>query len=133
VSRYLFSLSKKMKSISDVKITRVVDCGSMVIITGIGDAPKRVGKKGVIVKQIAKEFKKSIRILEEAPDFKNFVEGLISPASVSGINTLFKENQEVYKIRVPSAQRNQVLMSPEGFSKIMSNFYNVKVEIVFEN
>jgi transcription antitermination factor NusA-like protein len=50
--------------------------------------------------------------LEEAPDFKNFVEGLISPASVSGINTLFKENQEVYKIRVPSAQRNQVLMSP---------------------
>jgi transcription antitermination factor NusA-like protein len=133
VSRYLYNLSSKMKSIRDIKITRIVDCGTLIIITGLGDAAKLVGRKGVIVKQIAKEFKKSIRILEEAPNYKNFIEELISPASIRGINTLFKDNEEVYKIRVPSTQKNQVLITPESFSQIMSNFYNKKVEIVYES
>lgn len=133
VSRYLYGLTERMRSIRDIKVIRAIDCGTLLIITGVGDAAKLVGRNGVIVKQIAKEFKKSIRILEEAPDFKDFIEGLISPASISGINTLFRENQEVYRIRVPATQRNQVMISPEGFSQVMSNFFNRKVEIVFES
>jgi transcription antitermination factor NusA-like protein len=133
VARYLYSLSEKMRSIKDIKVIRAIDCGTLIIITGIGDAAKLVGRKGVIVKKIATEFKKSIRILEEAPDFRGFIEELISPASINGINTLFRENQEVYKIRVPAAQRNQVILTPEGFSQIMSNFFNMKVEIIFES
>lgn len=133
ITRYLYGLSEKMRSIRDIKIIRAIDCGTLIIITGIGDAAKLVGRKGVIVKKIAKEFKKSIRILEEAPNFKDFIEELISPASISGINTLFRENQEVYKIRVPATQKNQVLITPEGFSQIISNFYNRKVEIIFES
>lgn len=133
IARYLYALSDKMRSIKDIKISRVVDCGTLVIITGRGDAPKLVGRKGVVVKKIAKDFKKSIRILEEAPSFKDFAEEIISPASVSGINTLFRDNKEVYKIRVPANQRSQVFITPENFSQLMSNFYNLKVEIVFEN
>jgi transcription antitermination factor NusA-like protein len=133
VARYLYGLSEKMRSIRDVKVLRAIDCGTLIIITGRGDAAKLVGRDGVIVKKIAKEFKKSIRILEEAPNFREFIEELISPASINGINTLFKENQEVYKIRVPATQRNQVLITPESFSMIISNFFNRKVELVFEN
>jgi len=133
VARYLHNLSEKMRSIRDIKVIRAIDCGTLIIITGMGDAAKLVGRKGVIVKKIAKEFKKSIRILEEAPNFKDFIEELISPASISGINTLFRENQEVYRIRVPATQKNQVLLTPESFSRIISNFYNRKVEIVFES
>jgi len=133
VSRYLYNLSERMRSIRDVKITRAIDCGTLIIITGRGDAAKIVGRNGVIVKKIAKEFKKSIRILEEAPNFREFIEELVSPASINGINTLFRENQEVYKIRVPATQRNQVMITPESFSQIISNFYNRKVELVFES
>lgn len=133
VARFLYNLSERMRSIRNIKIIRAIDCGTLIIITGIGDAAKLVGRDGVIVKKIAKEFKKSIRILEEAPNFREFIEELISPASINGINTLFRENQEVYKIRVPATQKNQVLITPEGFSQIISNFYNRKVEIVFES
>ncbi|MFH1229287.1 MAG: hypothetical protein V1678_02585 [Candidatus Aenigmatarchaeota archaeon] len=133
VARYLYDLSEKMRSIKDIKVIRAIDCGTLIIITAVGDAAKLVGRKGVIVKKIAKEFKKSIRILEEAPLLKDFAEELISPASISGINTLFRENQEVYKIRVPATQRNQVMLTPEGFSQVMSNFFNSKVEIIFES
>ena len=133
ICRYLYSLSERMRSIRDIKVIRAIDCGTLIIITGRGDAAKLVGRDGVIVKKIAKEFKKSIRILEEAPNFREFIEELVSPASINGINTLFKENQEVYKIRVPATQRNQVMITPESFSQIISNFYNRKVELVFES
>lgn len=132
-SKYIYKLSEKMKSIKNVKIVKVIDCGTLIIITGRGDAAKLIGREGVIVKKIAKDFKKSIRILEEAPTFKDFVEELISPATINGINTLYRENQEVYRIRIPAVQKNSVVISPETFSQIISNFYNVKAEIIFEN
>ena len=133
ISRYLYDLSERMRSIRDIKILKVVDCGTLIIITDVGDAAKLVGRDGVIVKKIAKEFKKSIRILEEAPTFKGFVENLLSPAPISGINTLYKEDKEVYRVKIPSIQKNNVIISPEIFSQIISNFYNLKAEIVFEN
>jgi transcription antitermination factor NusA-like protein len=133
LSRYLYGLSERMRSIRDIKILRVIDCGTLIIITGIGDAARLVGKDGVVVKKIAKDFKKSIRILEEAHTFKDFVENLLSPAPISGINTLYKEDKEVYRIKIPSVQKNNVLIPPEIFSQIIFNFYNLKAELVFEN
>jgi len=133
ICRYLYDLSYRMRSIRDIKILKVVECGSLIIITERGDAAKLVGRGGVIVKKIAKEFKKSIRILEEAPTFKDFVEELISPVSINGINTLYKEEQEIYRVKIPAIQKNSMIISPEIFSQIISNFYNVKAEIVFEN
>ena len=133
ISRYLYDLSDKMRSIKDIKILRIVDCGSLIIITGRGDAAKLVGKGGVVVKKIAKDFKKSIRILEEAPSFKDFVEDLLSPAPISGINTLYKDDIEIYRIKIPAIQKNSIMITPEIFSQIISNFYKLKAEIVFEN
>lgn len=133
ISRFIFNLSGEVKSIRDVKIVKIIDCGVLLIITGRGDAAKLVGRKGSVVKLIAKEFKKSIRILEEASNFKEFVHGLISPVSINGINTLYKENEEVYKIRIPAIEKHQMMFPPETFSEIIFNFYNRKAEIVFEN
>jgi transcription antitermination factor NusA-like protein len=133
ISRYLYDLSDKMRSIRDIKILRIVDCGSLIIITGRGDAAKLVGKGGVVVKKIAKDFKKSIRILEEAPSFKDFVEELLSPAPINGINTLYKDDIEIYRIKIPAIQKNNIMITPEIFSQIISNFYKLKAEIVFEN
>jgi transcription antitermination factor NusA-like protein len=132
VSRFLYKLSEKMRSLKDVKILKVIDCGVLLIISGRGDAAKIVGREGAIVKKIAKEFRKSIRILEEAPSFKDFVEELISPTPINGINTLYKENEEIYRIRISNLQKGHLMISPEIFSKIISNFYNVKAELVFE-
>ncbi len=133
ISRYLYDLSERMRSIRDIKILKIIDCGTLLIVTGRGDAAKLVGKGGVVVKKIAKDFKKSIRILEEAPSFKDFVEELLYPASINGINTLYREDKEIYRIKVPAPQKGSVMITPEIFTQIISNFYNVKAEIVYEN
>jgi len=132
VLRFLYNLSEKMRSLRDVKISRIVDCGVLLIIAGRGDAARLVGKGGSVVKAVAKQFKKSVRVLEEATSFKEFIEELISPAHVNGINTLYKDNEEIYKVRIPAVEKSHLLFTPENLSQIISNFFNLKAEIVFE-
>ena len=132
VARYIYNLSEKMKSIRDIKISGIINSDALIIITGRGDAPKLVGKAGSVVKKIANRFKKSVRILEEVSKLEEFVEELIFPAPVNGINTLYRNNEEIIRIRVPAVQKNHLLIKPENFSEIISNFYNKKAELVFE-
>ncbi|NIO44913.1 MAG: hypothetical protein GTN36_05175 [Candidatus Aenigmarchaeota archaeon] len=132
IAKHIYKLSEKMRSIRDVEIVKIINSNILIIVTGRGDAPKLVGKSGSVVKKIAKKFKKPIRILEQASSFKDFVEELIFPTSVNGINTLYRDNEEILRIRVPAVQKNHLLIKPENFSEIISNFYNKKVELVFE-
>lgn len=132
VLRFINSLSSKTHSLKDIKVVKVMDRGILLIITGRGDAARLVGKGGAIVKQIAKKFKRSIRILEEASNLKEFIEELVTPANINGINTLYRDNEEIFKVRVPEMQRNHLLLSQEDLSNIVSRFYDRKVEIVFE-
>ena len=132
VSKYLYTLSKRIGSIRDVKIKKVMDCGVLLIVTNRGSAAKVVGRNGSVVKKIAKEFKKSIRIVEEAPDFREFLQGLTSPVSISGINTLYRGDKEIFKIRIPSIKKSHLLISPDDLSNILSHFYQINAELVFE-
>ena len=132
VLRFIYKLSEKTPSLKEVNIVKVLNHNVLLIITGRGDAAKVVGKGGSVVKLIAKKFKKSIRILEEAPDFRNFVEDLVNPANISGINTLYRDNEEITRIRVPEFQKNHMLLTPEDFSLVVSHFFNRKAELVFD-
>ncbi len=132
VARYIYRLSDKMKSIRNVNVLKIINSDALIIVTGRGDAPKLVGKAGAVVKKIALKFKKSIRILEESSNFEDFVEELIFPTTVNGINTLYRNNEEIIRIRVPAVQKNHLLLKPESFSKIISSFYNKKAELIFE-
>ena len=125
-------MSDRIKTLSDVKIVKVIDAGLMVIVAGKGDGARLVGKSGVVVKDLAKKFGKSIRVLEEADDFKGFVENLISPVTVSGVNTLFSSGEEIKRVRIPENQKNRLNMTPETFSNVISDVFNKKAELIFE-
>ncbi|MFH0928911.1 MAG: hypothetical protein V1818_00980 [Candidatus Aenigmatarchaeota archaeon] len=132
VLRFIHKLSEKNASLKDIRIVRVLDHSALLIITGRGDAAKLVGKGGAVVKMIAKKYKKSIRILEQASNFNEFVEGLVNPADVSGINTLYRDNEEITRIRVPEFQRNHMILTPDDFSQVVSCFFKKKTELIFD-
>lgn len=132
ILRFLYRMGEKVKILREVKILQVIDSGVILIVSGRGDAAKIVGKDGCVVKSLAKKFKKSIRVLEEAPDFKKFVHDLIFPTTIQGINTLYTQEGPVYKIRVPITQRNRMIIDPENVSQIVEDVYNRKAKIVFD-
>jgi transcription antitermination factor NusA-like protein len=127
VSRYLYNLSKKVSSLFDVKIIKIMDSERIIIITAEGDAAKVVGKAGLVVKLLAKEFNKPIKVIEEKKDMKEFIESVIKPVPISGINTVYIDGNSEYKIIIPSRQRNKLSVSLNDLSVLISKLYGCKV------
>ena len=132
VSKFLFKLSDGVKSLKDASVLKIIDGDVLVIVAAKGDAPRIVGKAGAIVKALAKEFGKSIRVIEES-DFKTFVQNIVSPLPVNGVNVLYTPEGEVLRVRLPVMQKNRLLISGESFSSIISIVFGKKAELVFED
>ena len=62
ISRIIYNLSKKVKSLENIKLLKTVDATVLTIICGSGDGPMLVGRGGSVVKVLAKHFKKNIKI-----------------------------------------------------------------------
>jgi len=132
VSRFLFNLSKKVKTLEDISIEKVINANTIIIISGNGDGPRLVGKGGTIVKALAKKFGKSIRIIEKTKDYKQFIQCVIAPSTLKAVNTIYTPTGEKYKLRIKNLDKNSTL-NEEDIIDLSLAIFNKKVEIVFEN
>lgn len=131
VSRFLFGMSEKVRSLKDIELKKVVNSNMLILISGKGDAARLVGKGGAVVKTLAKKLGKSVKVLEES-DFRNFMENLFQPIPIHGINTVYSGGMESYKIRVPISFKNRLPFSNDIFSDIVNSIFGKNAEIVFE-
>jgi transcription antitermination factor NusA-like protein len=140
VSRFLHNLSNEIHSLSEVRLRRVIALDSagdgkpsvLLLIAGDGDGARLVGKSGAVVKALAKQFGRSIRVIEESPNIRIFVNNLLSPAIVTGINTVWRSGSELYRIRVPESHRRRLAIAPEIVPQIIQGLYSAPTELVFE-
>lgn len=110
VSRFLYNLSKEHPSLRDIVIKKTfTDEDEVVILVRKGDASKVIGRGGDVAKKISKELrKKNIKVIEEEKDFKQFVQSIISPARLKGINILYLPTKELYRVRINKSDRARV-------------------------
>lgn len=132
VCRYLYGLEEKVKNLKEARILKVCDSNSLFIITAKGDAAKIVGRRGSIVKELAKKHNKPIRVVEFSDNFREFVENLLSPAVLTTISIMYTTDGETYKIIVPSSQKTRLFLLESDFSGIIKNLYGKEAQIVFE-
>jgi len=80
VSRILYELSKEYASLKDSEIEKYFDTENVVIIVTAaeGDGAKVVGRSGEIVKEVASQVDKSIRVVERSQDDLETIKGLLS-------------------------------------------------------
>jgi len=133
VSRKLYELSEEYGSLRDSKIIKVHDTENvLVIVTGEDDGAKVVGKGGEIVKQIAEEIGKSIRVVEKASKDREIIQGLLSPAEIESINTVFKPSGESQKIVVDEEYEGKINMSQEEFEEVIQEITETEYQLSFE-
>ncbi len=133
VSRKLHELSDEYGSLRDSEIIKVHDTENvLVIVTGEDDGAKVVGKGGEIVKQIAEEVGKSIRVVEKASKNREIIQGLLSPAEVESINTVFKPDGESKKIVVDEEYEGKINMSQKEFEEVIQKITETEYELSFE-
>ncbi|MBU3897225.1 MAG: hypothetical protein KJ697_04860 [Nanoarchaeota archaeon] len=133
ISRFINELSRKVRSLENVKIEKAIESGTIVIVTAKGDAGKMVGKGGTIVKALAKKFGKPIKIIEKTEVMRDFMQSLISPAMITGVNIIYTPDGEIYKLRISSEHKKNMTIEKEDIMKIGSSVFDKKIEIIFEN
>lgn len=129
VSRFLYKLEDKIKSLQNAELIKVIDGNVIILVSKKGDGGKFVGKEGFVVKLLAKQFNKPIKVVELA-EIKEFVENLLSPISISGINIVFTPEGEKYRIRINKKQKLSV--SEQDFVDLIKNIFNKPAEIILE-
>ncbi len=133
ISRILQELSNEYGSLRDSEIKRVFDMENVVVIaTAEGDGAKVVGRKGEIVKEIAERVDKSIRVVEKTGDDIDVIEGLLSPAEVESINTVFKPGGESKKVVVDESFDGKINLSKQEFEDIIEEISGTGYELSFE-
>jgi len=130
--RRLNMLLKGQKSLKDVEIKRAVGKNVLMIITRKDDVSRLIGKDGRTVKKLARELNRSVRIIEQLPNIKDFVTEALFTVSIMGINIIYKPEGETYKIRIPKSERTKLPISSDVFTSVSRSLFNVDVDVVFE-
>lgn len=119
VSRIINEVGKTFNPLNEVEIKKVIEGKSIsVIICKKGDGARLVGKNGVMIKKLSKLVGKPIRIVEESEDAKEFIENLIKPVPVLGMNVIYKPGKEILKIIIPKGRK--IPMSKESFAEVIN-------------
>lgn len=133
VSRILKELSNEHGSLRDSEIVKVYEAENVVVIvTGPGDGAKVVGRKGEIVKKVADEIGKPIRVVEKSENDRDVINGLLSPGEIESINTVFKPEGQSKKIVVDEEYEDKINMSQEELEKFIQGITGTDYELAFE-
>ncbi|MHC1610919.1 MAG: NusA-like transcription termination signal-binding factor [Candidatus Methanospirareceae archaeon] len=70
------------------------EANKVIMVVKKGDMGLAIGKGGANIKKVKKLLQKDIEVVEHSPDLKEFVENLLRPALVKGVE-LLKKNDKV--------------------------------------
>lgn len=133
ISRILHDLSGEYGSLKDSEIQKIFDTENViVVVTAEGDGAKVVGRQGEIVKELADRVDKSIRVVENAEEDLDVIKGLLSPAEVKSVNTVFKPSGQSKKIVVDEEYNGKINLSTDEFEQIVEEVTGEEYELAFE-
>jgi len=130
--RRLDRLLNNQKTLRDIEIMRAAGNNMLLIVTRKNDAAKLIGKDGIIVKKLAKELERPVRIVEQPSQLKDFVNDVFFTVPVLGINVVYRPEGELYRIRIPKSERMKLPISSDIFVNVSKSLFHVDTDVVFE-
>ncbi len=105
IARAVHALSKSFRTLEDVTVSRVIEAGDVaVLVCGKGDRARMIGREGLIINRLSRAAGKTLRVVEETDDVKEFVRGLIHPVPLIGLNVIYAPEGEVLRIIIPKGR-----------------------------
>ena len=130
--RHLNKLLGDQRILRDIEIKRVVGNNMMLIVTSKNDAARLIGKDGKIVKKLVKDLGRSVRVVEQPTELKDFVNDVFFTVPILGINIVYRPQGELYRIRIPRSERTKLPISSEVFMNISKTLFNKDTDVIFE-
>ncbi|MFP4116041.1 MAG: KH domain-containing protein [Candidatus Aenigmatarchaeota archaeon] len=134
ISKYLYSLTDDYPYLEDVEISEIyIGEDVIIIVASEDDVGRVVGKGGEVVKELASEFKRAIRVVESSEDVKKFARNLLPDVKVYGVNKVFSPEEDYYRIVVDSEDKNRIMLKEEELSEVMERITGEKARISFRS
>ncbi len=126
---------------ADMEFKKAVEAGGdliVIMVGGEGDVPITIGKGGKNIKALTRELGKRIRVIEAAEvkgteDVKKLATDLLYPASVFGVNVVYKPGGggTYYKVLVLRRDRKKLPAKEDVLESILSQIVGSEVKINF--
>jgi transcription antitermination factor NusA-like protein len=133
LARALYSIAKNYH-LGDVTFKKSIEVdGLIVMIVGEGDIGSVIGKRGRFIRILRRKFNTIIRVVEDTDDLKKWIDELIYPAKISGINIVYPvSGEERYKIRVDKRSREKMPAEKSVVENAIRKITKRETEIIFE-
>ncbi len=133
IARLLLSLEEKYPSLQNVYFHKAVDADkTLALIVGPGDVPRLLGYGGKIIKALAVETGRAIRILEYGVDDRKFLEDLFAPLSIVTINTIWlPDGTTETRVILKKKYGRQPPFNVKALKEIASKVRNITLRVEF--
>ncbi|MDD5318179.1 MAG: KH domain-containing protein [Candidatus ainarchaeum sp.] len=131
VSRLLARLSAE-HGLGDADFFRAIDLGKVVLVLTRGDPGLLIGREGKVVAEISAAVGKKVRIAEAGGDMRKTVSDIIFPARVSGVNAVYREGREEFKVRIPRGESHHLPMDAESLARALKAVFGSEVAVELE-
>jgi transcription antitermination factor NusA-like protein len=131
VSRLLHKLGETY-NLSAADFYKAIDLERVVLILTHGDVGILIGREGKVVAEISNAVGKKVRIAEVSGDMRKTVSDIVMPARVLGINKIYRDGKEAYKVRFAKSELKQLPMDMGTLEKAMKQLFEADVVVAFE-
>ena len=133
IARMLLSLEQKYPSLQNVYFHKSVEAGkTLAIVVGSGDVPRLLGYGGKILKALAEETGKSVRVLEYGVDDRKFLGDLFAPLNVVTMNTIWlPDGSTETRVILKKKGRAQPPFDVKALKEIANKVRNMTLRVEF--
>jgi len=132
ISRLLSKFAEDHPSLEKADFYKALDFDKIVIVLTRGDVGLLIGKKGRVVTEISKELGKKIRIAEFSGDLRKTVNDIVIPARVDGINVIYKDGEEAYKVKFNRVEARKLPVDTQTLEKAFKKLFEKQVVVRVE-
>ena len=131
ISKLIASLSERFP-LEKANVEKTIDAGSVVLLLTKGEVGALIGKQGTIVRELTNGIGKKVRIVGRSNDMHRIVSDIISPARLLGVNTVFKPDSKVYKVRISKRDLDKLPMDLPTLQNSLNVLLEAQTTVVFE-
>ncbi|MFH1285437.1 MAG: KH domain-containing protein [Candidatus Micrarchaeota archaeon] len=131
VSNLLYKLKDKY-TLDSVQMVKALDLGRVILILTKSDVGVLIGKEGKVVSELSQTLGKKVRIAESTTDVKKAIYDILTPVKLLGVNTVYKNGETFYKVRILKSEIRHLPMDINTLEKALNSLMGSKVAIIFE-
>ena len=130
VSQIIYELNK-MYNIEDASFEHAIDIGKVIVILTKGEVGILIGKKGRIIKELARRLGKAVRIVhyDKDTDINTFVAELVGADSFVSTNKIYKATGDVEYRAVIKKVHYKTEQDAKALSALLSKVMGTTVHV----